>query len=110
MHSRRKRLTDQAPGAAEWTTRSIPGRRVREGNLDFLVPVSVLQLEEGGRQQCSVGLNLMTLHWWRQAVHWKYSRLSRRNELLWPQPHAGQAKPDGQRDSISAASHLSSLP
>ena len=53
---------------------------------------------------------LMTLHWWRQAVHWKYSRPSRRNELLWPQPHAGQAKPDGQRDSISAASHLSSLP
>jgi hypothetical protein len=25
---------------------------------------------------------LMTLHWWRQAVHWKYSRPARRNELL----------------------------
>jgi hypothetical protein len=53
---------------------------------------------------------LMTLHWWRQAVHWKYSRPSRRNELRWPQPQAGQAKPDGQRDSTSAASHWSSLP
>jgi hypothetical protein len=53
---------------------------------------------------------LMTLHWCRQAVHWKYSRPSRRNELHWPQPHAGQAKPEGQRDSISACSHLSSLP
>lgn len=53
---------------------------------------------------------LMTLHWWRQPVHWKYNRPSRRNELLCPQPHAGQAKPAGQRDSINAASHLSSLP
>lgn len=48
--------------------------------------------------------------WCRQTVRWKYSRTSRRNELLWPQPHAGQAKPAGQRDSISASSHLSSLP
>ena len=53
---------------------------------------------------------LMTLHWWRQAVHWKYSRRSLRNELLCAQPHAAQANPSGQRDSISAASHLSSLP
>ena len=53
---------------------------------------------------------LMTLHWWRHAAHWKYSRPSRRNELFWPQPHAGQAKPEGQREAISAASHLSSLP
>ena len=53
---------------------------------------------------------LMTLHWWRQGVHWKYNRPSRRNELLWAQPHTGQAKPDGQREAISAASHLSSLP
>jgi hypothetical protein len=53
---------------------------------------------------------LMTLHWWRQAAHWKYSRPSRRNELWWPQPHSGQTKPAGQREAISAASHLSSLP
>jgi hypothetical protein len=31
-------------------------------------------------------------------------------QLLCPQPQAGQAKPAGQRESISAASHLSSLP
>jgi hypothetical protein len=53
---------------------------------------------------------LMTLHWWRQAAHWKYSSAPRRNELLWPQPHTGQAKPCGQREAISAASHLASLP
>jgi hypothetical protein len=53
---------------------------------------------------------LMTLHWWRQVVHWKYNLPSRRNTLCWPQPQAGQAKPSGQREAISAASHLSSLP
>ena len=53
---------------------------------------------------------LMTLHWWRQALHWKYNRPWRRNETLWPQPHSGQTKPDGQRDSTSAASHWASLP
>jgi len=50
---------------------------------------------------------LMTLHWCRQAVHWKYSRPSRRNELLWLQLQAGQTNPVGQRDSTSAASHCS---
>jgi len=45
---------------------------------------------------------LMTLHWWRQAAHWKYSLPSRRNERLWPQPQAGQAKSAGQREAISA--------
>jgi hypothetical protein len=53
---------------------------------------------------------LMTLHGCRQAVHWKYTRPAQRNELPWLQPHAGQVKPDGHRDSTSAASHLSSLP
>ena len=53
---------------------------------------------------------LMTPHWWRQSLHWKYSRPSRRNELSAPEPYAGQAKPSGQREAISAASHLSSLP
>lgn len=53
---------------------------------------------------------LMTLHGWRQAEHCQYSLPSRLNELFTPEAHAGQAKPAGQRDSISAASHLSSLP
>ena len=53
---------------------------------------------------------LMTLHWWRQTEHWKYSRPCRRNELFWRASHAGQTKPSGQREAISAASHLSSLP
>jgi len=35
---------------------------------------------------------------------------SRRNELLCPQPQAGQTNSVGQRDSTSAASHCSSLP
>ena len=53
---------------------------------------------------------LMTLHWWRQAEHCQYSRPSRRNELVMPQLHAGQANPAGQRAAISAASHCSSVP
>jgi hypothetical protein len=53
---------------------------------------------------------LMTLHWWRQAEHWKYSRPSRRNELWTPHPQSGHRKPCGQRDSTTAASQSSSLP
>jgi hypothetical protein len=53
---------------------------------------------------------LMTLHWWRHAEHWKYSRPWRRNEALWLPPHSGQTKPDGQREATSAVSHCSSLP
>jgi len=48
---------------------------------------------------------LMTLHWWRHALHWKYSRPSRRNELLGRESQDGQAKPSGQREAMSAASH-----
>jgi hypothetical protein len=69
------------------------------------------------RNQCVSGsllaskiVPLITLHWWRQAVHWKYSLPSRRNELLRRLVHIGQMKPEGQRDAINAASHLSPVP
>jgi hypothetical protein len=48
---------------------------------------------DNGSLVASKMVPLMALHWRRQAVRWKYSRPSRRNELLWPHPQDGQPKP-----------------
>ena len=78
--------------------------------LDWVNRCMARNQRVSGNSVASKTVPLMTLHWWRQALHWKYSRPSRRNELFSPKPHAGQTNPSGQREATRAASHWSSLP
>ena len=53
---------------------------------------------------------LTKLHWYRQALHWKYSRPWRRNSLCQLPWQRGQAKPSGHRQPRTNASQSSCDP
>ena len=50
--------------------------------LDWVSKCMARNQRESPSLVASKTVPLMTLHWCRQAVHWKYRRPSRRNELL----------------------------